>query len=266
MNRSRMALSFVLLLILAISGCERVGKDTRNFVALGIFYIKHNSDGTVEVKDGIGRSFKLIPRDRLFQRESNRGDYHTIPIPVKRIVAYSTLDVAYLRALGVLDALVGVTKKKDEWIIPQVRKGMETGRIAYVGEPHSIDFERIVSQKPELVLTWDPSIVPVMDKLKIPCVVTTSGTALDLESRIQFVEFLSVFFGKEEEAAGIVNRIKSRIKEIKLRTSKVSHRPKVIWGDVYAKRVLVEPGNSWVAHLVKLAGGEYLFDDIRGAS
>jgi len=266
MKRPIIILVIVLVLTLGISGCAKVSKESRNFVALGIFYIKHNPDGTIDVKDGIGRSFRLVPRERLFQTKNIKRDYHTIPIPVKRIVAYSTLDVAYLRALGVLDALVGVTEKKDEWIIPQVRKGMESGRIAYVGDPHSIDFERIVSQEPELVLTWDPSIVPVMDKLKIPCVVTTSGTALDLESRIRFIEFLSVFFNKEEKAAKVVDKIKSGIKKVQLKTSRVSHKPGVIWGDVYGKRVLVEPGNSWVAQLVKLAGGKYLFDDIRGAS
>jgi iron complex transport system substrate-binding protein len=41
-------------------------------------------------------------------------------------------------------------------------------------------------------------------------------------------------------------------------------KPKVIWGDVFSKRVLVEPGNSWAAQIVQAAGGDYLFADVAG--
>ena len=39
-----------------------------------------------------------------------------------------------------------------------------------------------------------------------------------------------------------------------------------MWGDVYEKRVLVEPGNAWVGELVGLARSNYQFDDIFGTS
>jgi iron complex transport system substrate-binding protein len=37
-------------------------------------------------------------------------------------------------------------------------------------------------------------------------------------------------------------------------------------GDVYEKRVMVEPGNCWVAEFVRLAGANYLFDDVFGSA
>jgi iron complex transport system substrate-binding protein len=39
-----------------------------------------------------------------------------------------------------------------------------------------------------------------------------------------------------------------------------------MWGDVYEKRVMVEPGNCWVAEFVRLAGANYLFDDVFGSA
>ncbi|MGD8844466.1 MAG: ABC transporter substrate-binding protein, partial [Desulfobacteraceae bacterium] len=42
--------------------------------------------------------------------------------------------------------------------------------------------------------------------------------------------------------------------------------PKVMWGDIYEKRVLVEPGNAWVGELVGLAQSDYLFEDVYGTS
>ena len=265
MNNEALKVFLLVTLICTVSACFKGSQSSGDFVSFGVFSVKHCADGTVIVKDGIGRKFRLVPRSGGVNF-NKRGSVREIPVPVRRLVAYSTLDVAYLRALGALDVLVGVKKKRDEWIIPQVRDGMASGKIAYVGEPHSIDFEKIAAQKPDLVLTWDPSIVPVMDKLGIPCVVTTSGTAMNLESRIHFMEFLAVFVGKEAEARRVVRRIEGKISAVRERISGVSYTPGVIWGDVYEKRVLVEPGNSWVAEVVRIAGGRYLFDDIRGAS
>jgi iron complex transport system substrate-binding protein len=45
----------------------------------------------------------------------------------------------------------------------------------------------------------------------------------------------------------------------------VKIKPNVIWGDIYEKRVLVEPINSSPAEIILLAGGEYAFDDVVGA-
>ncbi len=54
--------------------------------------------------------------------------------------------------------------------------------------------------------------------------------------------------------------------DIKAKLPEVKEKPSVIWGDVYNKRVLVEPNNAWVAQLVKLSGGKYELDDVQGAS
>lgn len=39
-----------------------------------------------------------------------------------------------------------------------------------------------------------------------------------------------------------------------------------MWGDIYEKRVLVEPGNAWVGELIGLAQSGYLFNDVYSTS
>ncbi|RLB87778.1 MAG: ABC transporter substrate-binding protein, partial [Deltaproteobacteria bacterium] len=175
-----------------------------------------------------------------------------------------------LKALGVLDTLVGVTHKKDYWTIDEVVKGMDSGRIAYIGESNAIDFEKLKTIEPDLILTWDACAISMINELDIPVVITTTGEAMDLDTRMRFAKFLAIFFSREKEADEYVARVKNAIKSVS--NSALDPvldkglRPKVIWGDIYEKRVLVEPGNSWAAEMVELAGGDYLFDDIRGAS
>ena len=54
--------------------------------------------------------------------------------------------------------------------------------------------------------------------------------------------------------------------DIRAATKDAGQKPKVMWGDIYSKRVLVEPGNAWVGELVELALSDYQFEDIFGRS
>jgi len=84
--------------------------------------------------------------------------------------------------------------------VDDVKTGMETGKIAYLGNSNAIDFERLKKQQPELVLTWDPAIIPMLNDLGIACVITSTPVAMCLNARMSFVKFLAPFFGRQQEA------------------------------------------------------------------
>ena len=150
--------------------------------------------------------------------------------------------------------------------MPQVAEGLASGRVADLGLSTSIDLEKLIQLKPELILTWDESIIPKMSELGIPIVITYSETAADLETYINMTRFLAPFFGKQERALEFVKQSTAVLEEVSAKTKESGQRPKAIWGDIYEKRVLVEPGHSWAAQLIKAVGGDYLFDDIAGSS
>lgn len=249
----------------ATSPKEASNADRPAFLQIGEFSINRLSSERTEVRDGAGRTLILIPREAPMPADCDPKK--VVRVPVQRVVAYGYFDIATLRALGVMEqTLVGVTTPEDRWYIPEIKQGMETGRIAYLGDAGSIDFERLKQSEPELVLTWDPSIIPLLDELHIPAVVTTTPTAMCLSARIRFVQFLAPFFKKEQEADAFFARIDSALRDIRARTAGVAYQPKVMWGDIYEKRVMVEPGNAWVGELVGLAQSNYQFEDVFGTS
>jgi len=262
------------LLALLTTGCrqENTPKTTSGdeadrpaFLQIGEFAVHRISPTRTEVRDGAGRTLVLVPRDAPMPTDCPPNQ--VVRVPVKRIVAYGFFDIAVLRALGVLeDSLVGVTTPKNRWYIPEIVRGMQTGKISYVGDAAAIDYERLKQAEPELVLTWDPSIIPLLDDLKIPAAVTTTPTAMCLSARMRFVQFLAPFFHKEKEADAFFARIDSALREIRARTAAATYEPKVMWGDIYEKRVMVEPGNAWVGELVGLAQSAYQFKDVFGTS
>ncbi len=245
--------------VILFSGCSPT------FQSFGEFSVKEIGEGIHEIRDGDGSIFVLVQRGKKAPAGYNKN--RIIQVPVKRVIAYSTYNIAMLKVLGVLDdTLVGVTSEYKDWVMPEVREGFEAGRITYVGEAGAVDYEQIKEISPELVLTWDRAAIPMLNELEIPAIITTSGTAMNLDTRLGFTRFLAYLFNREKEADAFIARVNKTVDRISAITASVSQRPKVIWGDIYEKRVLIEPGNSWVAEIIRHAGGEYIFDDVSGAA
>lgn len=264
-HRMALKLCIVVLSVFLLAACHQEAGGRTSFRSIGEFSVKTLPDNCKEIRDGAGRTLVLVPRGQKPPYGYER--HQIIEMPVRRVVAYSGYNVALLKALGILDkVLVGVTKKKEYWTIEEVKKGMENGRITYIGESSAVDFEKLKAIEPELVLTWDPSVISKIMELDIPGVITTTAAAMNLDTRMRFAQFLALFFNRGKEANEYVARVSRAIKLIHGLNLSPDARPKVIWGDIYEKRVLVEPGNSWVAEMVGLAGGDYLFSDIAGGS
>ncbi|MGE4528676.1 MAG: ABC transporter substrate-binding protein [Rhodospirillaceae bacterium] len=253
----------VFALLPFFAACKEEAKEkTPDFLSIGEFSVNRKAAYT-EVRDGAGRALALVPRGAA--HPAGFSPTMVVEVPVRRVVAYRPFETGILKALGEEDAIVGVTYPRDKWAVDYMRKGFDEGRIAFVGDFSRVDYERIKAQHPDLVLTWDPSIVPMMDSLGIPVVVTSTPVATCLNTHIRFVEFIAPFFGKEAEAKVYYRKVRTALESIRART-KGMPQPKAMWGDIFEKRVLVEPGNAWVSELIGLAQSDYLFDDVYGTS
>ena len=252
-------------MIFIISGCNGEEGQKGSFLQIGEFAINKVSEELTIIRDGVGRELALIPRHA--QMPKGYPPEMVVRVPVQRVVVHWEGDVAALRALKVLDqTLVGVTKPKEEWYIDEVVKGFDEGRIAYLGRFNAINYELLKKQQPELVITWEPSWVPMFTSLEIPCIVMRTPVAMCLNTRISYAHVLAPFFGKENEADAYVERINSSLMKIREITRGRWEDTKIIWGDMYEKRVVVEPGNASVAELVAIVQSDYLFEDIYGAA
>lgn len=233
-----------------------------SFKAIGPFSVESRDDGTFIVTDGIGRRIYLVPRGQKPPPGLQAKDI--VSIPVRSVASDSWRDTSLLVALDAIDTVKAVTGKAEDWTIPVIRDGLINGSVVSLGRSHGLDYEQLVKVKPDIFFTWDESLIPMMDELGIPTVITNTDTARDLDTQIKFVQYLAPFFDRRKQADEYVTRVYAALEGIKAKTRSIDTRPKVIWGDVYSKRVLVEPGNSWAAQIVEAAGGDYLFSDVSG--
>ncbi|CCK82353.1 ABC transporter substrate-binding protein [Desulfobacula toluolica] len=271
-NVKPVLLIFIGLAMAFFTGCSSDSespvkeKETKelSFMSIGSFAVNPLANGCTEVRDGAGRTLILVPRDADIP--SGYEKFQVVRTPVERVVAYGFFDIAILKALGVIESLKGVLAEKEDWFIPEVVRGMEENAITFLGDYNAVDFEQLRKVRPELVLTWDMSILPMLDEMGVACVITTTPVAMCLNARMKFIRFLAPFFNKQAQANQYFERVSNALEQIRKNTAKASYKPKVMWGDIYEKRVLVEPGNAWVGELVELALSDYQFEDIFGKS
>lgn len=251
------------LILMLVAGCDDAMRgNQQSFINLGDFAVNAKTEYT-EMRDGAGRMMAIVPRGA--PHPDGFDPTMVVETPVQRVVVFSNFDIAILHALGVDQSIVGVVNPEESWHVDYIQQGFAEGRIQYVGQSNALDYERIKVLKPDMVMTWDPSIVPMMDELGIPVVVTSTPLATCLATHVRFVQFISPFFHKEAEGEAFYARVSQTLEDIRAKT-KGHPKPNAMWGDIYEKRVLVEPGNAWVAELVGLAQSDYLFDDVYGTS
>lgn len=263
----------VLFAIMLIAGCAREVKkevDSRGVYlkyAKG-FKIEKLSGGCKKIVDASGREILLVPRG-----QEAPSEYKHLPVvytPVEKVIIASTTYASLMRPLGVLDSVIGVNTDKDQWYIEEIKKKIESGDIHVIGSGMGpLDYDKIVAIKPDLVLIYvsgpnDTQTLKKLEELNIPVAVAGEWLENDPLARVEWVKFIAAFYDKEQQASYFFDNVEKKIEEVISKVSKAKKRPKVLWGLIYQGKAYVSAGDSYVAKMIELAGGDYIFKDNKG--
>jgi iron complex transport system substrate-binding protein len=171
----------------------------------------------------------------------------TFPFPPKRIVSLAPNITEILFSLGLDEEIVGVSIHCN---FPEKAKSK-----TQVGSYISIDFERIVSLKPDLIIATavgnTRDMVERLGELGFPTYVIFPKNFNDI---LQSIGHLGQVVNREKEAEEIIQRVEKRSERI-VELTKNLHRPKVFIQIGDAPIVTVGKG-SFADDLIRLAGGE----------
>jgi iron complex transport system substrate-binding protein len=171
----------------------------------------------------------------------------TFPFPPKRIVSLAPNITEILFSLGLDEEIVGVSIHCN---FPEKAKSK-----TQVGSYISIDFERIVYLKPDLIIATavgnTRDMVERLGELGFPTYVIFPKNFNDI---LQSIGHLGQVVNREKEAEEIIQRVAKRSKRI-VELTKTLHRPKIFIQIGDAPIVTVGKG-SFADDLIRLAGGE----------
>ncbi|MDD5288431.1 MAG: ABC transporter substrate-binding protein [Dehalococcoidales bacterium] len=243
------------------------------------FKIKEVGGQCQIVTDAENQSFILLPKGKKAPVLVTPGDkasesYANLPqinTPVERVVILSVTFGALMRPLGVIDTVVGSGTLEDELYIDEMKQGYASGNIKYVGGGGmgAPDFEAIQALDPDVVFlsTGYPDAVKYYEQLKgmgITVVVCNDFLESHPLARLEWMKFIAAFYDKEQPADTYFDGVEKKIDDIKMQAMLSSRLASVLWASIFMGNCYVSGGDSYVAKMIELAGGNYVFKYLAG--
>jgi len=174
----------------------------------------------------------------------------TLNSPARRIVSLAPHATEMLFAAGAGPYIVGVTEFSD---YPP-----EAKRLPSVGSGVSLDLERILELKPDLVVGWNNGIAATqlarLEQLGIP---VYKSEPYDFATIALSIERMAHLVGTETTGRTAANAFRSRLE--RLRNTYQQRRSITVFYQIWRSPLMTLNGSHMVSSALRLCGGENIF-------
>ncbi len=211
--------------------------------------------------DSADQSRMLVTRSAWQGDGAGRTSLIVDGTPAMRLVAMSSSHVAMLDALGVADRIVGVSGK-GFISTPSVASRIDA--IADVGYDGNIDYEKLVSVRPDIVLLYGVNGASSMEgklrELGIPFVYIGDYMEETPLGKAEWLRFVAEIVGEQHRADSIVRTVSERYDSLRQRVADVRVRPAVMLNMPVGDQWYLPTPGGYMPRLIADAGGSYLFE------
>lgn len=188
-----------------------------------------------------------------------------VQTPVSRVICMSTTHVAMIGALGMTGSIVGISGP-DYISDRDLRKRIEAGEVRDVGADQALNYERIVSLQPDILISYGitakvSGMVKRLEETGIPVIL--NGDYLENEplGKCEWLRFIAAFYEMDREADSIFNGIIEQYEGYRELAADILARPRVMTGLPWKDTWYVPGSKSFAAAFIRDAGGEYIWGD-----
>lgn len=192
-------------------------------------------------------------------------DITVLQKPLKNVYLVSTSAMDPILKLGALSAVTLSGTSAENWYLPEAKEAMENGEISYAGKYSAPDYEFIVSANCGLAIEntmiyHTPEVKEQLEKFGIPVLVERSSYESDPLARMEWVKLYGILFDKEAEAETFFNEQVQRIRP--LLGQDTTGKTAAFFSVTSNNLVTVRKSNDYVAKMIGMAGGEYVFSNL----
>ena len=194
----------------------------------------------------------------------NLGDnVFYVATPVNNIACMSSVYAAMLAKLNLQDKVIAVDNM-DYYNNKFIIDGVGSQKIKEIGKGAEINVEQTLVLDPELLLMFgmgNPK-KDVNEKIinsKIPVAITLDHLEEHPLARAEWIKFIAAFFDKEKLADSLFNITEQNYLSLSKMTETVKYKPTVLTEIKYADAWHVPGGKSFMAHILKDAGADYIW-------
>ncbi|MBR5206672.1 MAG: ABC transporter substrate-binding protein [Alistipes sp.] len=178
----------------------------------------------------------------------------------RRVVCMSTSHIAMLDALGLIEAVVGVSGKQyvmNEYVARNVE-------VADVGYDSNLDYERLLLLRPDVVLLYgvsaeNTSVTTKLRELRIPYLYLGDYVEQSPLGKAEWMVAVAEIMGCRERGEELFADIVERYEAVKSGIEYKGERPKVMFNTPYQDVWYMPSDESYMVRLVEDSGGEYIY-------
>ena len=211
---------------------------------------------------------KYILVDRNEPLPESLPDGTVIPVPVEKIIVYSSVHISILEELGVDDRIVGVCDL-PYITSPKIKEKAAAGKVIDCGNSMNPNVERIAESGGEIIIAspFENSSYGAVEKLKIPILEAADYTETYPLGRCEWIKLFGYILDCEEKADSLFRVTERRYNELKDKVAgqleaSGAERPTLLVERKYSNSWSLPGGNSYTGIMYKDAGADYIFDGL----
>jgi len=190
------------------------------------------------------------------------------PLDSVYLTAVSVMDL--FRNLDEMDSITLTAAKEDSWYIEEAAKAMQNGEMLYAGKYSAPDYERIISEKCNLVvastmMNHTPEVIETFESFGIPVIIDKANYEDHPLGKMEWIKLYGVLYGKEKLAEEVMQDRISSMENI-LDGKEKSGKSVVFFYVTENDNINVRKPDDYISKMIEIAGGEYAFDNLEDGS
>lgn len=230
------------------------------------FSVDYYKDGYALITIAEEGQFLVVPEGKEAPEDLD-PKIAVIQKPVENIYLVATSAMNLFCALDALDHISLSGTDADGWYIEEAKKALENGSISFAGKYSAPDYELILDKKCSLavestMIYHTPEVKEKLEQFGIPVLVEHSSYESHPLGRTEWLKLYAVLLDKEKEAEQLFQQQAEKLE--KIQDSRNTGKTVAFFYINSVGAANVRKSNDYVAKMIDLAGGEYIFRDLGG--
>lgn len=229
-----------------------------------VFYYK---DGYKLIDVHEGRQYLIVPEGK----EAPKGldsDIVVINQPIQNIYMAATAIMSLFDALDAIDTVKFSGLEASGWYVESAKKAMESGAMTFAGKYSEPDYEKIVDGDCKLavestMILHSPKVQEMIEDLDIPVFVDYSSYESHPLGRAEWIKVYGAMLNKEKEAEAFFDDQAKVIEELK--DFKNTEKTVAYFYINTDGSVVVRKSDDYIPTMIEIAGGRYVFKDLKNS-
>lgn len=194
-------------------------------------------------------------------KENMNPVFREIQLPIQTLACMSTTHLGFLHALQ-SDHLLIAFSGTNYVYTESIRHSIESGQIQEIGYEQSLNFERLVTLKPDLLINYGVSseasaLGEILQKLGIRSLISAEYLETHPLGKAEWIKVFGLISGKAEEAGKRFREIEKEYMELVELTGNLQFKPLVMTGLPWKDVWYLTGTESYLPNFIADAGGRY---------